>query len=446
MAPGRYAARAVGMLLLAGAVFVVVSLALPHPRGADETALAAIAAAMAVVGALCFELCDRVPAVLTHAILAATAVATCLLMWFSGIAVGQYGTIFVWATLVAAYYFSPRVLAAHLAWLLLAYGVTLLAIADTGGYSPLTRWLFTAISLTVVALITSALVARRRRSDARARRFFDLSRDMLCTFDSRGRAVEVNSAWRDCLGYTAEELYGQSLLRLVHPEERERTVAASRALFEEGREDVDFENRYRAKDGSWHWLRWSASLSREESLIYGRATDVTRLKRIEAEREALLEEVEDLARSDALTGLPNRRALDETLPREMVRARRSGTSLCLAILDIDRFKAYNDSHGHLVGDILLRDCAAAWDAELRGEDLLVRFGGEEFLVVMPNCEPGDATEIVERLRAAMPDRQTCSAGLVRWDGAESTEELLRRADTALYDAKGAGRDRLVLAA
>lgn len=446
MAPGRYAARAVGMLLLAGAVFVVVSLALPHPSGADETALAVIAAAMAVVGAICFERSDRVPAPLIHAVLAATAVATCLLMWFSGVAVGQYGTIFVWATLVAAYYFSPRVLAAHLAWLLIAYAVTLLAIADTAGYSPLTRWLFTAISLTVVALITSALVARRRRSDARARRFFDLSHDMLCTFDKGGRAIEVNAAWEEALGYSAEELYGQSLLRLVHPEERERTVAASRALFEEGREDVDFENRYRAKDGSWHWLRWSAGLSREESLVYGRATDVTRLKRVEAEREALLEEVEELARSDALTGLPNRRALDETLPREMVRARRSGASLCLAILDIDHFKAYNDSHGHLVGDILLRDCSAAWDAELRGEDLLVRFGGEEFLVVLPNCEPGDATEIVERLRAAMPDRQTCSAGLVRWDGAESTDELLGRADTALYDAKGAGRDRLVLAA
>ena len=446
MDPGRYATRAVGMLLLAAAVFVVVSLALPHPSGADETALAAIGAAMAMGGAVLFELCDRVPAALTHAVLAATAVATCLLMWFSGIAVGQYGTIFVWATLVAAYYFSPRALAAHLTWLLLAYGATLVAISDTAGYSPLTRWLFTAISLTVVALITNALVARRRRSDTRARRFFDLSHDLLCTFDAGGRAVEVNSAWKNCLGYSAEELYGESLLRLVHPEERERTVAASRALFEEGREDVDFENRYRAKDGSWHWLRWSASLSRDESLIYGRATDVTRLKRIEAEREALLEEVEELARSDALTGLPNRRALDETLPREMVRARRSGTSLCLAILDIDRFKAYNDSHGHLVGDILLRDCAAAWDAELRGEDLLVRFGGEEFLVVLPNCEPGDATEIVERLRAAMPDRQTCSAGLVRWDGVESTEELLGRADTALYDAKGAGRDRLVLAA
>ena len=133
MDPGRYATRAVGMLLLAAAVFVVVSLALPHPSGADETALAAIAAAMAMVGAVLFELCDRVPAALTHAVLAATAVATCLLMWFSGITVGQYGTIFVWATLVAAYYFSPRALAAHLTWLLLAYGATLVAISDTAG-------------------------------------------------------------------------------------------------------------------------------------------------------------------------------------------------------------------------------------------------------------------------------------------------------------------------
>jgi diguanylate cyclase (GGDEF)-like protein/PAS domain S-box-containing protein len=446
MAPGRYATRAVGMLLLAGSLFVVVSLALPHPSGADEVALAAIAAAMALVGAFCFERCDRLPVPIAHGVLAATAVATCLLIWFSGIAVGQYGTIFVWGTLVAAYYFTPHVAAAHVAWILVAYGVTLAATADTAGYSPLTRWLFSAISLSVVALITTALVARRRRSDARARRFFDLSHDMLCTFDSRGRALEVNSAWEGSLGYSAEELYGESLLRLVHPEERERTVAASRALFEEGREDVDFENRYRAKDGSWHWLRWSASLARDESLIYGRATDITRLKRVEAEREALLEEVEELARSDALTGLPNRRALDETLPREMVRARRSGASLCLAILDFDHFKAYNDSHGHLVGDILLRDCASAWDAELRGEDLLVRFGGEEFLVVMPDCEPGDAVEIVERLRASMPDGQTCSAGLVRWDGVEATEELLARADVALYDAKGGGRDRLVLAA
>jgi diguanylate cyclase (GGDEF)-like protein/PAS domain S-box-containing protein len=431
------------MLLLAGAVLVVVSLALPHPSGVDATALTAIAAAMALAGALSFELCDRIPLWLTHATLGATAAATCGLMWFSATAVGQFGTIFVWAVLVAAYYFPPRTTAAHLGWMLAVYGLTLVEIADTGGYSPLTRWLFTAISLTVVALITTTLVARRRQSDARARRFFDLSQDLLCTFDPSGRAVEVNAAWEDRLGYRAEELVGQPLLRLVHPEERERTRAAAAALFEDGIEDVGFENRYRARDGSEHWLRWSATLAADEALIYGRATDVTALKRVEAEREALLREVGEMARSDALTGLPNRRALDQALPREMARARRSGAPLCLAIIDLDRFKAYNDSRGHLVGDVLLRECAAAWDAELRGEDMLVRFGGEEFLVLLPDCDLLDAAEIVERLRAATPDGQTCSAGLVRWDGVEPVELLLSRADAALYRAKGEGRNRLV---
>lgn len=446
MDPGRYAARAVGMLLLAGAVLVAVSLALPHPSGTDAAALAAIAAAMALAGGLCYRLCGRMSPAATHAALAATTAAASLLSWFSGIAVGQYGTIFVWAILIAAYYFSARATAAHLAWMLATYGAMLLAIDNSAGYSPLTRWLFTAISLSVVALITHALVARRRRSDERARRFFDLSHDMLCTFDADGRAIEVNAAWTECLGYAAGDLYGRSLLRLVHPEDRERTVAAARTLFEDGHEDVGFENRYRARDGGWHWLRWSASLAADESLIYGRATDVTRLKRIESEREELLSEVAELARSDALTGLPNRRALDEALPREMARARRGEAPLCLAIVDIDRFKAYNDSNGHLIGDVFLRDCAAAWDAVLRGADMLVRFGGEEFLVLLPDCELGSGAEILERLRTATPDGQTCSAGLARWNGVESGEELIARADVALYRAKDGGRDRLVLAA
>lgn len=116
-----------------------------------------------------------------------------------------------------------------------------------------------------------------------------------------------------------------------------------------------------------------------------------------------------LAAVVALTGLPNRRTLDEQLPREMARARRSSTSLCLAILDIDFFKAYNDAHGHLAGDGMLRDCAEAWDSELRGEDVIVRYGGEEFLVLLPGASLDDAAETVERLRAATPDGQTCSA-------------------------------------
>ena len=442
--PGRSEARAVGALLLAGAGLVGLSLALPHPSGGDTAALIGTAAAMAAAGLLCWFLARRVPLAVTHLALGAAAVLTALLIWESGVAAGQYGSIFVWGTLIAAYFFPRRLAIAHLAWLLAVYAVALAAVESTAGYSPLTRWLFTAVSLTVVMALTSVIVARRTKADQRARRFFDLSQDMLCTADMEGYFVELNSAWGDSLGYSDAELRAAPFLELVHPDDRARTEAESAGLFE-GKAAAGFENRYLAKDGSWHWLRWSSTAAADESLIYARATDVTELKRIESERENLLTEVAALARSDALTGLPNRRALDEQLPREMARARRAESSLCLAIIDLDRFKAFNDENGHLAGDAMLRECAVAWDSQLRGADTIVRFGGEEFLVVIPDAGMEAATELVERLRAATPGDQTCSAGLACWDFGESADQLVDRADSALYRAKAAGRDRLVQA-
>jgi diguanylate cyclase (GGDEF)-like protein len=205
---------------------------------------------------------------------------------------------------------------------------------------------------------------------------------------------------------------------------------------------ANLETRVKAKDGSWHWLRTSSTFARDEGLVYARSTDVTELKRVEAEREALLGEVQDLARRDALTGLPNRRALTEMLPREMARARRSRSPLCVAIVDIDHFKVYNDTYGHLAGDEVLRESAIAWDQALRAEDMIVRFGGEEFLAVLPDTDAGAAAEVVERLREATPRGQSCSAGLAAWDSLESVDDLLSRADKALYMAKAGGRDQL----
>lgn len=439
---GSSKARAVGALLVAGAGLVELSLVLPHPE-ANDSALLAIAGSMFVTGLICLTLYRRIPLVVTHLLLAATAAVTGLLIYESGVAVGQFGTIFVWAMLIAGYYFPRRVAFAHLAWLLAVYAATLAAVDSTAAYSPLTRWLFSAISLSVVVFLTSALVSRRKQADLRARRFFHLSQDMLCTANADGYFVELNAAWERNLGYGPEELRTQPFIELVHPYDRERTEAEAADLFA-GAGQVGFENRYLAKDGSMHWLRWSATLDPEEGLVYARAADVTELKRVEGEREKLLREVEELAVTDALTGLPNRRALDEQLPREFARTRRAESSLCLAILDIDRFKLYNDTHGHLLGDVLLRGCAIAWDGELRGEDTIVRFGGEEFVVLLPGCTAAQAAEILERLREATPDGQTCSVGLACWDLTETAEELLGRADTALYRAKEEGRDRLVL--
>ncbi|HEV7481731.1 MAG TPA: diguanylate cyclase [Solirubrobacterales bacterium] len=442
--PGRSESRAAGALLLAGAGLVALSLALPHPSGGNIPALVVTAATMAAVGLLCWVLARRVPLPVTHLVLGATAATTGLLIWESGVAAGQYGSIFVWATLITAYFFPRRLAVVHLAWLLGVYAVTLAVVESTAGYSPLTRWLFTAVSLTVVMLLTSAVVARRTAANQRAWRFFELSRDLLCTFDRSGNAVELNSAWEECLGYSAAELRSARPFEFLHPDDRERSERGVSSLFE-GFEGGSFENRYRAKDGSWRWLSWSAALAPDESLIYARATDVTTLKRIESERENLLTEVAALARSDALTGLPNRRALDEQLPREMARARRYEAGLCLAIIDLDRFKDFNDENGHLAGDAMLRECAVAWDSQLRGADTIVRFGGEEFLVVIPDAGLEAASELVERLRAVTPDDQTCSAGIACWDFSESADELVDRADSALYRAKAAGRDRLVQA-
>jgi diguanylate cyclase (GGDEF)-like protein/PAS domain S-box-containing protein len=442
--PGRSEARATGALLLAGAGLVALSLILPHPAGGHEIALASTAAGMAVVGGTAWFLSSRVPIALTHLLLAGSALVTAVLIWESGLAVGQYGTIFTWGTLVSAYFFSRRAAALHLAWLLCVFAVSLALVDNTGGYSPITRWIFSAVSLTVVMLFVNSLASRRERADTRARQFFDLSQDMLCTMDGQGRCIEVNGAWQRNLGHRPVEMRGRRLLELTHPEDHAHATEEALRVFSGGVSE-NLETRVRATDGSWHWLRTSSVFEPEEELFYARSTDITRQKALEEEREALIAENDKLARSDALTGLPNRRALDDRLPREMARALRAGTELCLAIIDIDHFKAYNDTYGHLAGDAVLRACAAAWDGVLRGEDTILRFGGEEFLVILPGCGLGDAGEIVERLRGATPDGQTCSAGLAVWRPGEGVDDLVARGDKALYEAKELGRDRLVRA-
>jgi diguanylate cyclase len=157
-------------------------------------------------------------------------------------------------------------------------------------------------------------------------------------------------------------------------------------------------------------------------------------------------ELERLARTDTLTGLLNRRALQDLLPRELALAARTGRPLTVAMLDLDHFKAYNDTHGHLAGDRLLREASAAWTRRLRSADLLARWGGEEFCVVLPGCEPDDAIRVLAQLRAVTPSGQTFSAGVAELGAEAEPASLVARADSALYAAKRAGRDRTVSAA
>jgi diguanylate cyclase (GGDEF)-like protein len=163
------------------------------------------------------------------------------------------------------------------------------------------------------------------------------------------------------------------------------------------------------------------------------------------ERADLLARLGEQARTDELTGLPNRRAVQEVLVREIQRAKRQGGPLCIGLLDLDFFKRFNDTHGHPAGDRLLAESATAWREALRaGSDTLGRYGGEEFLLVLP-APIDEALLTVERLRKLTRYSQTVSAGVAIWDGAESAEALVARSDIALYVAKAGGRDRTELA-
>jgi diguanylate cyclase (GGDEF)-like protein len=163
-------------------------------------------------------------------------------------------------------------------------------------------------------------------------------------------------------------------------------------------------------------------LAHGAALALGRADQVTQLT--------------DMAETDPLTGLPNRRAWDARVTRAVA----GEEAVTVAILDMDHFKRFNDTHGHQAGDRLLRETALAWRDQLRGGDLLARLGGEEFGLLLVGCDEGAAFDVIERLRAAVTEQQTCSVGIAVRRPAEPFESVLGRADDALYDAKAAGRD------
>ncbi len=158
---------------------------------------------------------------------------------------------------------------------------------------------------------------------------------------------------------------------------------------------------------------------------------------------------------DPLTGLFNRRYLEETLLRELHRARRRNSPLCVAMLDLDDFKRFNDTNGHDAGDTLLREVGRLMREKLRKSDISCRYGGEEFVIVLPDSSLVDAEQRIEQIRALVKEVQiqhgnellaavTLSAGLAQADEHNfDANELLRAADKALYAAKHSGRDRVI---
>lgn len=189
--------------------------------------------------------------------------------------------------------------------------------------------------------------------------------------------------------------------------------------------------------------RLIGSLERERAQAYGRQRELA----------ALNTRLREAAFSDELTGLPNRRALDEFLARAWGGALAGGRPLSCVLLDLDHFKVINDTHGHETGDRVLRAVAQALQRHCRGDDLLVRWGGEELVLVCPGVGAAEAAALAERMRSAvqgLPSELpavTLSAGVAQARGthADSIGEMLRAADLALLQAKRAGRNRIVVA-
>jgi diguanylate cyclase (GGDEF)-like protein/PAS domain S-box-containing protein len=297
-----------------------------------------------------------------------------------------------------------------------------------------------AAALFLLGVLVGALSIRRSRI-ATDTRWFEMSNDMLVEASLDGYFTRLSARWEECLGWTREELMSRPFREFIHPDDLEATMPLANALDERPDEVRNFENRYMAKDGSWRWLLWSARS--DEHRKYAVAKDITDRKQLEHERQGLLDRVEAMARTDPTTGLPNRRSWEEEVRAAIARARRHGHSLAVALVDLDRFKLFNDTYGHPAGDALLADAAASWRLTMRATDFIARYGGEEFALLLPECPPEEVSAVLDRLRAATPQDQTASVGIAYWDGSESPEDLVARADAALYEAKDAGRDCVV---
>jgi diguanylate cyclase (GGDEF)-like protein len=216
--------------------------------------------------------------------------------------------------------------------------------------------------------------------------------------------------------------------------------------------DEPGEQEIELNDGRWLHIRTRPTDDGTAMVV---VSDVTTIKRAESALLTMTEQLKRLATTDGLTGLTNRRAMDQALETEVERARRARLPLSVLMVDVDHFKAYNDFHGHQAGDDVLKAVGSCLKGMVRRPgDVAARYGGEEFVIILPNTDEDGAHFIAESFREALhsldlphqaSDRRmvTASVGVATFRPGEAGVDaagLLKRADEALYDAKAAGRD------
>jgi diguanylate cyclase (GGDEF)-like protein/PAS domain S-box-containing protein len=285
--------------------------------------------------------------------------------------------------------------------------------------------------------------------------------DVVTRIDVGGKRLFISPSIEKLLGWTVPEIMVQSAYSNIHPAHRDIVRKMLEGLSADNR-SASGEYMSRRKDGNYVWVEARFTFVRnpqdDSPEIIAVIRDISKRKVAEEQMWLANDQLKSLAETDTLTGIANRRKFDDVFERELRRGARAGSQLSLLLVDIDRFKLFNDSYGHSAGDDCLRHVARALAANLRRPaDLIARYGGEEFAVILADTAPEAAVHVAETLRQAVAGLGlahglsdsgvvTVSIGVAgaRCDGQNPGRALLEAADEALYRAKEEGRNKVCL--
>jgi diguanylate cyclase (GGDEF)-like protein/PAS domain S-box-containing protein len=298
-----------------------------------------------------------------------------------------------------------------------------------------------------LATLTAREAAALKQSEERHRALIRNASDIVAILDRDGSFIYEGSSAAHVLGYRTDDLTGRPLTHFVQAEQVASVSGHLASLQERPEAQARFELDARHTDGTWRTFEVIAKNLLDEPAIGG---IVVNLRDI-TERRLLMAALEKLSETDPLTGASNRRGFLKLAEREFARLERTMQPLTVIMIDIDHFKQVNDTYGHAAGDLVLARVAEECRAHIRASDLLARFGGEEFIVLMADGAADDPQEIVERLRRAIAAARvptikgevavTASFGIATVEtAATDLETAIRLADEALYEAKNAGRN------
>ncbi|CAI3807766.1 hypothetical protein GLGCALEP_04826 [Pseudomonas sp. MM221] len=318
-------------------------------------------------------------------------------------------------------------------------------------------------------------------SEQQLHTLFELISDGIWDWNANTGYVYRNPGWYAMLGYASHSMVNSVLTweSVIHPEDYPRVMAHFEAYINARNERYLIEYRCRCQDGSYIWIedsgyiiahnqdgsvarmlgahrnidvgkRLVAQLEQKNQSLECQVAERTReLSWVNQQLQRQLDENRELAERDALTRIANRYRLEKSLQTECERAQRFRQPLALIAMDMDDFKPINDRYGHALGDAALVRVADNLRTCLRELDVLARWGGDEFVIVMPQTTLGEALDVAAGLRQVMAQLQpvgdcrlTMSYGVVQWQEGEDQHALLARADKALYRAKAAGKNAI----